>query len=173
MADQSTQPTWDAVVLAGQLHTIAKQSQSLMRRFAASQADATKMGMGDTSTLGFDFVDLMTKMMSDPTPVANAQIDLFNDSVALWQKAAERMWMIRPSEPERPNDKRFKHQTGARTRSSTTSRKAISSPLSRFFRPSGTSKAWTRPQPARSISTRASLSMPFLPRTSSQPTRRS
>jgi len=80
-----------------------------MRRFAASQADATKMGMGDTSTLGFDFVDLMTKMMSDPTPVANAQIDLFNDSVALWQKAAERMWMIRPSEPERPNDKRFKH----------------------------------------------------------------
>ncbi len=109
MADQSTQPTWDAVVLAGQLHTIAKQSQSLMQRFAASQADATRMGMGDTSTLGFDFVDLMTKMMSDPTPVANAQIDLFNDSVALWQKAAERMWMIRPSEPEKPNDKRFKH----------------------------------------------------------------
>ena len=109
MADQLTQPTWDAVVLAGQLHTIAKQSQSLMQRFAASQADATRMGMGDTSTLGFDFVDLMTKMMSDPTPVANAQIDLFNDSVALWQKAAERMWMIRPSEPERPNDKRFKH----------------------------------------------------------------
>ena len=58
MADQSTQPTWDAVVLAGQLHTIAKQSQSLMQRFAASQADATRMGMGDTSTLGFDFVDL-------------------------------------------------------------------------------------------------------------------
>jgi len=109
MADQSTQPTWDALLLAGQLHTIAKQSQSLMQRFAASQADATRMGMGDTSTLGFDFVDLMTKMMSDPTPVANAQIDLFNDSVALWQKAAERMWMIRPSEPERPNDKRFKH----------------------------------------------------------------
>ncbi len=51
--------------------------------------------MGDTSTLGFDFVDLMTKMMSDPAPVAKAQIDLFNDSVALWQKAAERMWMMR------------------------------------------------------------------------------
>jgi len=109
MADQSTQPTWDALLLAGQLHTIAKQSQSLMQRFAASQADATRMGMGDTSTLGFDFVDLMTKVMSDPTPVANAQIDLFNNSVALWQKAAERMWMIRPSEPEKPNDKRFKH----------------------------------------------------------------
>jgi polyhydroxyalkanoate synthase len=67
-----------------------------MQRFASNQADATRLGMGDTSTLGFDFVDLMTKMMSDPTLVAKAQIDLFNDSVALWQKAAERMWMMRP-----------------------------------------------------------------------------
>jgi polyhydroxyalkanoate synthase len=80
-----------------------------MQRFASNQADAARLGMGDTSTLGFDFVDLMTKMMSDPTPVAKAQIDLFNDSVALWQKAAERMWMNRPSEPEKPKDKRFKH----------------------------------------------------------------
>ena len=95
MADRSTQPAWDPLILAGQLHTIAKQSQSLMQRFAANQADTTRIGMGDTSTLGFDFVDLMTKMMSDPTPVAKAQIDLFNDNVALWQKAAERMWMMR------------------------------------------------------------------------------
>jgi polyhydroxyalkanoate synthase subunit PhaC len=109
MADRSAQPAWDPLILAGQLHTIAKQSQSLMQRFAASQADATRIGMGDTSTLGFDFVDLMTKIMSDPTPVAKAQIDLVHDNVALWQKAAERMWMMRPSEPDRPKDKRFKH----------------------------------------------------------------
>jgi len=100
MADRSTKPAWDPLILAGQLHTIAKQSQSLMQRFAANQADATRIGMGDTSTLGFDFVDLMTKMMSDPTPVAKAQINLFNDNVALWQKAAERMWMMRLSEPD-------------------------------------------------------------------------
>jgi polyhydroxyalkanoate synthase subunit PhaC len=109
MAERSAQPMWDPLVLAGQLQSIAQQSQSLMQRFAAKQADATKLGMGDTSTLGFDFVDLMTRMMSDPTPVAQAQIDLFNDSVALWKKAAERMWMMRPSEPEKPKDKRFKH----------------------------------------------------------------
>ena len=74
MGDRSTQPTWDPLVLAGQLHSVVKQSQLLMQRFATSQADATKVGMGDTSTLGFDFVDLMTRMMSDPTPVAKAQI---------------------------------------------------------------------------------------------------
>lgn len=109
MPDRAAQPAWDPLVLADQLQTIARQSQQLMQRFASNQADATRLGMGDTSTLGFDFVDLMTKMMSDPTPVARAQIDLFNDSIAVWTKAAERMWMMRPSEPEKPKDKRFKH----------------------------------------------------------------
>jgi hypothetical protein len=52
-----------------------------MQRFLSNQADATKLGMGDTSTLGFDFADLMTRMMTDPTTVAKAQIDLFNESV--------------------------------------------------------------------------------------------
>ena len=55
MADQSTQPKWDPLVLAGQLQNIATQSQALMQRFLSSQSDATKFGMGDTSTLGFDF----------------------------------------------------------------------------------------------------------------------
>ncbi|MET3967747.1 MULTISPECIES: PHA/PHB synthase family protein [Bradyrhizobium] len=109
MGDRSTQPTWDPLVLAGQLHSVAKQSQLLMQRFATSQADATKVGMGDTSTLGFDFVDLMTRMMSDPTPVAKAQIDLFNESMAVWKSAAESMWLTRPCESDKPKDKRFKH----------------------------------------------------------------
>ena len=80
-----------------------------MQRFTTSQADATKVGMGDTSTLGFDFVDLMTRMMSDPTPVAKAQIDLFNESMAVWKSAAESMWLTRPCKSDKPKDKRFKH----------------------------------------------------------------
>ncbi len=43
-----------------------------MQRFVSSQADSTKVGMGDASTLGFDFVDLMTKMIADPMSVAKA-----------------------------------------------------------------------------------------------------
>ncbi|MGV7219046.1 PHA/PHB synthase family protein [Bradyrhizobium sp. UFLA05-112] len=109
MTDRSVQPSWDPLLLASQLQSIARQSQSLMQRFVSNQANATKLGMADTSTLGFDFVDLMTKMMTDPTPVAKAQIDLFNESIALWTKAAERMWTMPPPEPEKPKDKRFKH----------------------------------------------------------------
>jgi len=109
MADKSTQPAWDPLVLAGQLQSIATQSQALMQRFVSTQTDATKFGMGDTSTLGFDFADLMTKMMTDPTAVAKAQIDLFNESLAVWQRATERMFMLPVSKSDSPKDKRFKH----------------------------------------------------------------
>src|SRR5579871_2924969 len=109
MAHQSTQPTWDPLVLAGQLQNIARQSQLLMQRFVANQAGAAKAGIGDTSTLGFDFADLMAKMAADPTAVAKAQIELFNDNLAIWQKTAERMLMLRAPDAEKSKDKRFRH----------------------------------------------------------------
>ena len=97
------------MLLAGQLQKIAQQSQTLMQRFLSKHADATTISMGDTSSLGFDFVELMGKMMTDPAAVANAQIDLFNNSMAIWQRAAERMFMLRNDATPAPNDKRFRH----------------------------------------------------------------
>ena len=109
MADKLMQPTWDPLVLAAQLQKIAKQSQTLMQRFLSNQPAAIKLGIGDTSSLGFDFFELMTKMMTNPAAVASAQIDLFNDTLRVWQKAAERMLMLRAHEADAPKDKRFKH----------------------------------------------------------------
>jgi polyhydroxyalkanoate synthase subunit PhaC len=109
MADKSIQPNWDPLVLAGQLQNIATQSQTLMQRFLSNQTDATKFGMGDTSTLGFDFANLMARMISDPSAVAKAQIDLFNDSFDVWRKTTERMLNLREGDSETAKDKRFKH----------------------------------------------------------------
>ena len=109
MADKLMQPTWDPLVLAAQLQKIAKQSQTLMQRFLSNQPAAIKLGIGDTSSLGFDFFELMTKMMINPAVVASAQIDLFNDTLRVWQNAAERMLMLRAQEADAPKDKRFKH----------------------------------------------------------------
>jgi polyhydroxyalkanoate synthase len=111
MAEPTKTPNWDPLTLANQLQNIAVQSQALMQRFVAQQPDAVKSGMGDTSTLGFDFFDLMTKMMSDPARVAGAQIDLFKQTMDVWQKTAERMFMPRGSDAgaAAPNDKRFRH----------------------------------------------------------------
>ena len=109
MAGQSTQVTWDPLVLAGQLQRIAQQSQTLMQRFVSRHAEAGTIGMGDTSTLGFDFFELVGKMMSDPTAVARAQIDMFNNNLAIWQKSAERMFMLRGQDDGAAKDKRFRH----------------------------------------------------------------
>jgi polyhydroxyalkanoate synthase len=80
-----------------------------MQGFLTKQSTGGQIGMGDTSALGGAFLDLMTKMMSDPTAVANAQIDLFNDSMTVWRHAAERMFLMREKDAEPATDKRFKH----------------------------------------------------------------
>ena len=90
MADKRMQPTWDPLVLAAQLRNIAEQSQLLMQRFVSHQPNAIKFGIGGTSTLGFDFFELMTRMMTDPVAVARAQIDLFYNSQDLWQNGGTR-----------------------------------------------------------------------------------
>ena len=74
MADKRMQPTWDPIALAVQLRNIARLSH---------QPNAIRIGMGGTSTLGFDFFELMARMMADPVAVATAQIDLFYDTLVL------------------------------------------------------------------------------------------
>jgi polyhydroxyalkanoate synthase subunit PhaC len=61
----------------------------------------------ESSMLGFDFFELMTRMMTDPAVVARAQIGLFYNMVSIWQKTAVRM--LRAREADTPKDKRFKH----------------------------------------------------------------
>jgi polyhydroxyalkanoate synthase len=82
MTNRTSQPVWDAAAIANQLQTIAGR----------------QIGIGDASTLGSAFLDLMTQMMSNPTALANAPIDLFNDSMTVWRHAAERMFLMSESD---------------------------------------------------------------------------
>ena len=66
MAQKSTQPTWDAAALATQLGKIAEQSQRLVQDLLLDRPDIARLGMGDVTTLGGDFIELTTKMMTDP-----------------------------------------------------------------------------------------------------------
>ena len=60
------------------------------------------------TTLGGDFIELTRKMMTDPAVVARAQIDLFNDSLRVWQTTAERMTALGARTEEPLKDKRFR-----------------------------------------------------------------
>lgn len=94
---------------ATQLQNIAEQSQKLVQIFLSEQPGVGQVGIGDGSAFGGAFLDLMTKMIADPAAVARAQIDLFNDSLKVWQKTAERMMFLRTDDAEGPKDKRFKN----------------------------------------------------------------
>src|SRR5260370_19025165 len=97
------------MALAAQLRNIARQSQVLMRHFVSHQPDAIKFVRGQRATLGFEFFELMTRMMTDPVAVASAQIDLIYNTLGIWHKTAERMLMLRARDADAPKDKRFKH----------------------------------------------------------------
>src|SRR5215472_2164748 len=103
------QPIWDPIAHAAQLRNIMKQTQVLMRHFPSHELDAIKFGVGERSMLGFDFFELMTRMMTDPAVVARAQIGLFYNMVDIWQKTAVGILMQRAREADTPKDKRFKH----------------------------------------------------------------
>lgn len=109
MAQNSTQPTWDAAALATQLGKIAEQSQRLVQDFLLDRPDISQLGMGDVTTLPGAFIELTTKMMTDPAAIARTQIDLFNDSLRVWQTTAERLMGHSAGTEEPPQDKRFKH----------------------------------------------------------------
>ena len=109
MAQNSTQPTWDAAALATQLGKIAEQSQRLVQDFLLDRPDIAQLGMGDVTTLPGAFIELTTKMMTDPAAIARTQIDLFNDSLRVWQTTAERLMGHGAGNEEPPQDKRFKH----------------------------------------------------------------
>jgi len=110
MITSTSVPVWDAAALAKQLQTIASQSQTLMRSFLSQQQNWGQIGLGDTSAIGGSFVELMSQMAADPASVARAQVDLFNNSMAVWQRTAERIMGGRgPEASPGKSDKRFKH----------------------------------------------------------------
>jgi poly[(R)-3-hydroxyalkanoate] polymerase subunit PhaC len=109
MASNTSPPSWDPVALANQLKAIAGHGQKIMQNFLSKQTSSGQIGIGDASTLGRAFTDLITKMMSDPATLVKAQIDLFNESVRVWQQTGERLLLMRGAQPEPPKDKRFKH----------------------------------------------------------------
>jgi polyhydroxyalkanoate synthase len=89
---------------------IAERSRNLIEEFLARQ-QAKDHGRGlDPVQVGSAFIDFTTRLMSNPAELAQAQFDLWQDYVRLWQATTSRM-MGHETEPviapER-TDRRFK-----------------------------------------------------------------
>ncbi len=100
----------DPEELAKILAEIADRSRSLVEDFVSRQADNREATAVDPVPMGQAFLELTTRMMSNPAGVMQAQFDLWQDYMRLWQSTTQRM-MGQPSEPVASpdrSDRRFR-----------------------------------------------------------------
>jgi len=103
-----TTETINLLALASGLTDIGARTQRLIVDFLTRRPDLGNLG--DPAGIGRAFLDLTTRMMSDPLPVANAQLELWADLARLWQHAMGRLVGVAvPSGRPVSKDRRFEH----------------------------------------------------------------
>ncbi|MFP6744066.1 MAG: alpha/beta fold hydrolase, partial [Alphaproteobacteria bacterium] len=107
-ADNSTDPT-DGDRIAANMAEIAERSQRIIGEFLSRQPSG--FGVIDPTNVGETFMELTARMMSDPAKLAQAQKNLWQDYMALWQHTSQRMMGETPAPLVTPanDDRRFKH----------------------------------------------------------------
>ena len=80
----------DADELTATIGKIAEQSQRIVTDFVARQSDMQETEQ-DPLNIGSAFMEMTQRMMSDPARLAQAQVDLWNSYMDLWQQTANRM----------------------------------------------------------------------------------
>ena len=91
---------------------IAEKSQVIVKEFLNRQKNDGAFDMQDQMSLGKSFMELTQKMLADPAKLAQAQANLWQNYLELWQKALPAMFGGQPLEAvvrEPKGDKRFKH----------------------------------------------------------------
>jgi polyhydroxyalkanoate synthase len=101
----------DPVVAAERFAEFAERSQRLVQAFWERQA-GEGFSVADPRAISRAFAALGTQLASDPARLAEAQVQLWRDSAALWQSTMQRMLGQEAPpviEPER-SDRRFKDE---------------------------------------------------------------
>ncbi|HEX6443169.1 MAG TPA: class I poly(R)-hydroxyalkanoic acid synthase [Stellaceae bacterium] len=91
---------------------IAEKSQRRVTEFLSRQKGENGIGMADPMAIGTAFLEMTTRMMSDPARLVEAQLSLWRDYMTLWQRTAERLLggAAEPLVEPAPEDRRFRDQ---------------------------------------------------------------
>src|SRR4029450_12152746 len=89
-AEAGTEQADQVVAILGD---IAERSRKLVKDFLARQQDldGPTLGLNGGSPTGGTFVEMLTRLMSQPHELMQAQFGLWQDHVRLWQTATQRM----------------------------------------------------------------------------------
>jgi polyhydroxyalkanoate synthase len=80
---------FDPLKLSENIGRVAERSQKVFLEFLNRAPELSPPGMADGAAIGSAFLDLTTKMMSDPMSIATATVGLWSQYAALWQRTAE------------------------------------------------------------------------------------
>ncbi len=104
----------DETQISETMADIAERSQRLVQDFLSknSQPGNGSVGIDDPMNIGSAFLEMTTKMMTNPHKMVEANMSLWQDYMKLWQNTASRMMGQEQEpivEPER-DDRRFKNE---------------------------------------------------------------
>lgn len=102
----------DPAELSKAMTNIAERSQRIVTDFLTRQASDSSMGMGDPLNIGEAFLQMTAKLMADPAKLVEAQINLWQDYLSLWQSTARRLMgeEAKPVAEVDKGDRRFKDE---------------------------------------------------------------
>ena len=115
MAEQQTpdrEPP-DPVEMSRSMAAIAERSQRLVAEFLERQKAGDGAPNLDPANIGDAFMEMTARMMADPAKMMQAQMNLWNDYMKLWQSTTQRL-MGEPAEPvvePEAGDRRFTHES--------------------------------------------------------------
>ena len=112
--NDKTQTEVDESQISETMADIAERSQRLLQDFISRQGsgDGGKLGFNDPFNLGNAFFEMTTRMMAEPHKIVEANMNLWQDYMRLWQSTAQRM-MGQDAEPvvePARDDRRFKNE---------------------------------------------------------------
>ena len=112
MADRSnsSESTPDQTDYTQTMADIAERSQALVSDFLARQAEGGGLGHADPLNIGGAFMEMTKHLMMDPHKIVQAQMELWQDYMTLWQNATRRLMgeEVEPAVTPHHDDRRFK-----------------------------------------------------------------
>ncbi|HTO84587.1 MAG TPA: class I poly(R)-hydroxyalkanoic acid synthase [Methylomirabilota bacterium] len=99
----------DPIEFSRAMANLAERSQRIVADFLSHQT-GDGLGMADPLNIGTAFLEMTTRLMTDPAKLLQSQMSLWQAHMDLWQSAALRMMgdaNARAAEPA-PDDRRFK-----------------------------------------------------------------
>jgi polyhydroxyalkanoate synthase len=102
----------DPSELSKAMTNIAERSQRIVTDFLSRQGGDKSMGLSDPMNIGEAFLQMTSKLMADPTKLMEAQVNLWQDYLSLWQSTARRLMgeEAKPVVEAEKGDRRFKDE---------------------------------------------------------------